>query len=66
MNGKLKLMPRCPDCKNPMLPKPVRFQDGCWIRPLHCAKCRCEKDILDVLIVELRADDRFARTAGAS
>ncbi len=49
--------PICPDCNLPMLPKPTRYQDGCWIRPLYCLWCREEKAIAEVVIVERRDDD---------
>lgn len=63
MNGKVKLCPKCQDCGFPLLPKPVRWCDGCWIRPLHCAKCRCEKGILDVVVVQFKPDDLFGGQA---
>lgn len=63
MNG--KLFPKCPDCGYIMLPKPVREQDGCLIRPLFCLVCDEEKDILDVQIIERKPDDRFASAGGA-
>jgi hypothetical protein len=63
MNGKstkFKLFPYCPDCGYIMLPRPQREQDGCLIRPLYCAFCDEEKDILTVEIIERRPEDRFA------
>lgn len=56
----VKHFPICPDCKYPMLPRPIRWQDGCFIRPLYCHFCGEEKDILTVEIIERRPEDRFA------
>lgn len=58
MNSKSKEFPHCPDCGFPMLPKPTEYRDGCLVRPLVCLVCDCEKDILDIVIIQPKADDR--------
>ena len=58
-----KQFPHCSDCGYPLLPKPVEYRDGCLIRPLICLVCDCEKDVLDVQVIEVRPDDRFTRQA---
>jgi len=63
MNGKLKDFPHCIDCGYPLLPKPTEERDGCLIKPLVCAFCEAEKDVVVMQILTPRPGDRFAGQA---
>lgn len=55
MNG--KQFPICPDCGYVMLPKPTEERDGCLLKPLVCAFCECEKDVIIVQVILTKPDD---------